>query len=318
MTTLENDVLSLTSHGERQVGSKGHRAAREYLMQRMEELRLEPYRGSSFELPYEAHSTRFTNLAGCILGDGKDRAPTLVGGHYDTCGAIPGADDNASALAIVLAAAEILKSVILHGDVIIAFFDAEEPPYFLLEHMGSIRFFKDQREGEISCAIILDLVGHDVPIGGFEDVIFITGMESHSSLEKVITSTPQDNRIRIVPTLNSYVGDMSDHHIFRVNDVPYLFLSCGRWEHYHMPTDTPEKLNYEKMAGISDYLARLIIRCDSAQFLESTPGYDTTATELLYINSIFSPLLLQFGVPELKSREDIDRLVRMMTATFGI
>ena len=35
------------------------------------------------------------------------------------------------------------------------------------------------------------------------------------------------------PLLNRYVGDLSDHHVFRVNKRPYLFLTCARWEHYH-------------------------------------------------------------------------------------
>ena len=221
-------------------------------------------------------------------------------------------------MAIVLAVVEKLRSVSLDRDLIIAFFDAEEPPYFMTDAMGSIYFFSKQRTEEFGCALILDLVGHDVPIAGFEDLLFITGMESHSALENVIKSTGENNRVRIVPALNSYVGDMSDHHIFRVNDVPYLFLSCGRWEHYHMPTDTPEKLNYEKMGAIADYLVNLVQSCASAQFLESSPGYDPTTTELQYMNSVFSDLFLQFGIPGLKSREDIDRVVRMMTGTFGL
>ena len=44
--------------------------------------------------------------------------------------------------------------------------------------MGSIRFYEDQRREEIHCAILLDLVGHDVPVPGLEDLLFITGMES--------------------------------------------------------------------------------------------------------------------------------------------
>jgi hypothetical protein len=48
------------------------------------------------------------------------------------------------------------------------------------------------------------------------------------------------------------------------------------------------------------------------------PDYDSTPTELEYINSVFSDLLLQFGLPELKSREDIDQVVRMMTQMFGV
>ena len=50
--------------------------------------------------------------------------------------------------------------------------------------------------------------------------------------------------MKLIATLNEYVGDVSDHGIFRRNGVPYLFLSCGHWEHYHQPTDTPDRLNY--------------------------------------------------------------------------
>ncbi len=318
MDTLKNDVLSLTSHGERQVGSEGHRAARDYLMDRMTELGIRPYRDDSYELPYGGFGTRFVNLIGRIQGSAKDRDPILLGAHYDTCGPIPGADDNASAVAIVLAVVEQLRSMSLDRDLIIAFFDAEEPPYFMTDAMGSIYFFSRQRTEEIACAVILDLVGHDVPIPGFEDLLFITGMESHSALENVIKSTPENNRVRIVPALNSYVGDMSDHHIFRINDVPYLFLSCGRWEHYHMPTDTPEKLNYEKMGAIADYLVNLVVSCGGADFSQGLTDYDSTPTELHYMNTVFAELFQMYGIGKLQSREDIDRVVRIMTGTFGL
>ena len=318
MDTLKNDVLRLTSHGERQVGSEGHRAAREYLIDRMTELGIRPYRDDSYELPYGGSGREFVNLIGRIQGSTRDRAPILLGAHYDTCGPIPGADDNASAIAIVLAVVEKLRSVQLDRDLIIAFFDAEEPPYFLTDAMGSIYFFTRQRTEEIACAVILDLMGHDVPIPGFEDLLFITGMESHSALENVIKSTPENTKIRIVPALNSYVGDMSDHHIFRVNDVPYLFLSCGRWEHYHMPTDTPEKLNYEKMGAIADYLVNLVGSCDGADFSQGLTDYDSTPTELQYMNSVFAELFQMYGIGKLRSREDIDRVVRIMTGTFGL
>ena len=39
--------------------------------------------------------------------------------------------------------------------------------------------------------------------------------------------------------------------------MPYLFLTCGRWQHYHQPTDTPDRLDYAKMGRIRDYLVRL-------------------------------------------------------------
>jgi hypothetical protein len=123
--------------------------------------------------------------------------------------------------------------------VVVAFFDAEEPPYFQTSTMGSIRFYQDQRTGPVHSAIILDLVGHDVPVNGLENLLFITGSESDPGLETAIRHNEPDSGLHTVPTLNSYVGDLSDHHIFRENQRPYLLLTCGRWEHYHMRTDTP-------------------------------------------------------------------------------
>ncbi|GAG83435.1 unnamed protein product, partial [marine sediment metagenome] len=117
---------------------------------------------------------------------------------------------------------------------------------------------------------------------------------------------------------NSYVGDMSDHHIFRVNDVPYLFLSCGRWEHYHMPTDTPEKLNYEKMGAIADYLVNLVVSCDGEDFQNRLADYDSTPTELEYMNSVFSDLFELYGIPGPKSRDDIDMVVLRLKGAYGL
>ena len=316
--SLKRDVFALTYHGERQVGSKGHRAARDYLIGRLTGLGISPYTGSSFELPYHDPGEDFVNLAARITGRSGDRKPVLIGAHYDTCGPYPGADDNASALAIALAAAEKLRSAVLDRDVLIVFFDAEEPPYFLTKLMGSINFYGSQMKEEVGCAIIMDLVGHDVSITGYEDLLFITGMESNSELETVIKATDSGGGLRVLPTLNSYVGDMSDHHIFRVNDIPYLFLSCGRWEHYHMPTDTPEKLNYKKMWAMADYLVKLVISCNGAEFSQGLSNYDSTPTELHCMNSVFAELFQKYGIGELQSREDIARVVRMMKATYGL
>ena len=85
--------------------------------------------------------------------------------------------------------------------------------------------FEDQQISDIHCAVITDLVEHNVPVPGLVDVLFITGTETDSVLREVIQSCKVDEAIRVLPTLNRYVGDMSAHHIFGVNQVPYLFLS---------------------------------------------------------------------------------------------
>jgi len=85
-----------------------------------------------------------------------------------------------------------------------------------------------------------------------------------------------------------------------------------------MPTDTPEKLNYEKMGAIALYLLNLVQSCASAQFLESSPGYDPTPTELQYMNSVFSDLFRLHGIPEAKSRDDIDMVVIKLKGAYGL
>ena len=231
---LMADVIALTADGGRNVGSLAHRRAREYIVERLTELRLAPYAGDSFVLPYGPDGSSFANVVATIPGSIPEMPSILLGAHLDSCGDIPGADDNAAAVAILLGVAQSFLPHERDRSVVFAFFDAEEPPNFLQPTMGSIRFYEDQRTGPVHVATILDLVGHDVPVPGMEDRLFITGAESDPGLEKAIRHSEPESGLRNVPTLNSYMGDLSDHHVFRTNERPYLLLtgstgeSCGR------------------------------------------------------------------------------------------
>ena len=96
---------------------------------------------------------------------------------------------------------------------LIALFDAEEPPYFHATAMGSTWFHQHQARERVHAAIVMDLVGHAVASPGLEDLVFITGMESDSDLERVIKALPHIDGLRVMTALNRYVGDMSDHHV---------------------------------------------------------------------------------------------------------
>jgi hypothetical protein len=305
---IQIDVETLAVPGGRAVGTEGHQLARVYLDSRLRRLKLKPYAGTSSRLLYAANGIPFTNLVARIPGRSPSAAPLLLGAHYDTCGPTPGADDNAAAIAVVLAVVKSLQAQPLVRDLIVAFFDAEEPPYFHQDCMGSTTFYRSQRTGPIDCAFILDLVGHDVPIPGLESLLFITGMESHQELERVLLHAAVDPRIKIVAASNAYVGDMSDHHVFRLHDIPYLFLSCGRWQHYHAPTDTPDKLNYDKIEAIANSLSDIIRRCDACQFPPADRTYDSTPTELLLMNQTLGPFLQKQGLPQPRTRADLDKI----------
>ena len=343
---LRADVDSICFPRGRVVGSPGHRKARKVLCARLEAVGCVPFRGDTFEMPYQRDGESFCNLVGVIPGSNPRLAPLLVGAHYDSVIAAPCADDNAAAVAIALAAAEqIAFGSDLKRDLIVAIFDAEEPPFFNSGSMGSQRFYHDQRGGRpIHAAIIMDLVGHDVSIHGsmlgfipqvggllqrlpgladcdiplpvLAPLLFVTGTESHPGLRDVLEEAGVADGLKLVPTLNRYVGDMSDHGVFRENGVPYFFLSCGHWAHYHQRSDTPDRLNYRKMERITKQVRGLLSSLDP-QPLRRKGGKervcDTLAMEIQSMRRSFGPLwpllLKRAGLTDVESREEMDRLV---------
>jgi len=305
---LRIDVEKLASPGSRKVGSTGHQEALEYLKDRMTQIGLEPYSGHSFELPYRVESTHYTNLAGIWPGTDRSLKPILVIAHYDTCGDQPGADDNAAAISIWLNVVESFKDLNLHRDILVLFPDAEEPPRFLSEHMGSINFYESQLQHPIHAGLVLDLVGHNVPVEGMEEMLFIFGAESHPDMAEVLIDTQLPEGLKNIATLNRYVGDLSDHHILRENGEAYLFFTCGRWEHYHQKSDTPEHLNYTKMARISQYLVTLIQQVDSKDIKQKGSDYDPVEMELYLLKRSVGPYLQQQGIA-MNTRDDIQKFV---------
>jgi hypothetical protein len=142
-------------------------------------------------------------------------------------------------------------------------------------------------------------------------------MESDPELAQVVLSCRPSPEIRVLPTLNRYVGDLSDHYVFRLNRRPYLFLSCAHWDHYHQPTDTPDKLNYTKIAAIRDYLIQLVHAVCTCSLPGPFEGYDTTETELRFMRKTLGPLIDGLGL-KLESRADIDRIAEIMIVQFGL
>ena len=316
---LMADVIALAADGGRNVGSPGHRRARKYIAERLTDLGATPYAGDSFVLPYGPDGSSFANVVATIPGSVPEMPSILLGAHFDTCGDIPGADDNAAAVAILLGVANSMRGQDRDRSIVFAFFDAEELPNFLQPTMGSIRFYEDQRTGPVHAAIILDLVGHDVPVPGLEDLLFITGAESDPGLDAAIRQSEPEAGLRTVPTLNSYVGDLSDQHVFRKNERPYLLLTCGRWEHYHASTDTPDILNMSKIEAMANYVITLTELLSDSILDGPFNGNETLSTEIYFLEKNVMPTLRSLGMSlPLTTRADIDRLVTLLMSRFGL
>ncbi|MDB4416022.1 M28 family peptidase [Akkermansiaceae bacterium] len=324
---LEIDVRELCQPCGRRVGTKGHQLAEQWVEQRLQKIGCIPYRENSFSLPYQVEGIGFKNFAGVIPGKNRNLPPVLIGAHYDSVIDAPCADDNGASVAISLAVADaIAQNGGLEHDLLVAIFDAEEPPYFQGECMGSIRFYEDQIDVRgIHFAVISDLVGHDITFpksvtkrlpaaklltSPFAPLTFMTGAESHPELLNMLENIDTPKGMKLIATLNEYVGDMSDHGIFRLNDIPYVFLSCGRWEHYHQPSDTPEKLNYQKMGAITEYCIRICRAGSKTSFSETEMGADSLNYEIKTwrtgLGLMRRPLAKMLGISDFNNRQNID------------
>jgi len=281
----------------RKPGTPGNRAAADYIAARFRELGLEAL-SSMGGYGQRISPALGDNLIGVRHGANPDSASPwlLIGAHYDHLGGqYLGADDNASAVAILLETARTLPRLPHHHLLFVAF-NAEEPPYIRTPSMGS-QYFVDHLPPEIGSpshlqtAIIMDLMGgvHWEPL---RDVVFAAGAEKSLGLYQRVNATPPTpppspltvltlglHLVEEIPLIGQV--SFSDYDSFRNASVPFLFLSSGRTPRYHQTSDLPDTLHYERMAATVRWLANLGERMDQ----DSAP-YEFQANRIEFADEV--------------------------------
>jgi len=226
------------------------------------------------EQDYEYYDQRVTNVLATLPATAGASAYYVVGAHYDTVPNTPGADDNASAVAVMLELAGRLPQARLKAPVILAAFTLEEPPAHLTGHQGSRIFVRDcQSNGDcVLGAIILEMVGYTAPRqhypflprwpgypaqGNFIGIIgnwhsrhlggaVLKGFRKNKDLQVESLFLPFDGRI--LPETR-----MSDHASFWDAGLPALMVTDTaffRNPNYHLPSDTIDTLDFTFMAQL--------------------------------------------------------------------
>ena len=206
-------------------------------------------------------------------------ATIVAGAHYDSVFRSPGANDNASGVAVTIELAAILAKEKL-GIRFVAFAN-EESPYFRGREMGSWHSARQSRERgeELRAMISLEMLGYyrdepgsqryPAPLGFFYPdtanfVAFVGDLAVRELVHKAIASFRRHAQFPSegvsAPALIPGV-DWSDHWSFRQHGYPAIMVTdtaFNRYPHYHLPSDTPEKLDYERMARVTLGLAAML------------------------------------------------------------
>jgi hypothetical protein len=238
----------------------------------------ERFRAAGFEVDrqeYTVEGVASYNLEAELAGLKRREEILVIGAHYDTVPGSPGANDNASGVAATLALASLLADASLGRTVRFVAFANEEMPFFQTEQMGSFVYAQAARaRGEnIVGMISLETIGYfsqekgsqQYPFpfnliypsrGNFIGFISHTAPESRALVREAIgafrDTAPFPSEGAAIPEKIPGVG-WSDHWAFWQFDYPAFMLTDTapfRYPHYHTAEDTPDELDYLRMARI--------------------------------------------------------------------
>src|SRR5213592_2978255 len=207
-----------------------------------------------------------------------------VGAHYDGAGPFAAADDNASGVAGLLELARLLgtgRTPATRVDLVA--FTLEEPPYYDTEWMGShVHAAALRREGvAVRAMIALEMIGYfsDAPgsqrlphlllrvvypsTGNFVAVI---GRLGEAQLARRVKRAMQDATDLDIYSMNAPAWipgiDFSDHRSYWAQGYPAVMVTDTafyRNDRYHTPRDTPDTLDYRRMADVVRGVHRAVL-----------------------------------------------------------
>jgi hypothetical protein len=274
---LRRDVEALCKNGPRNIFAPASlRAAAVYIER--------AFRAAGYEVDeqeYTVDGVVCQNLAVEVRGSSKADEIVIVGAHYDSVDDSPGADDNASGVASMLALARRMRDARPARTIRFVAFTNEEPPHFKTGFMGSYRYARraNERGEKIVAMLSLESMGYfrsaaesqryPPPLDRFypdtgDFIAFAGNLGSRDLVRKcVATFRAQGNfpaEGAALPEVIQEIG-WSDQWAFWQFGAKGLMVTdtaLFRNPNYHRPTDTPETLDYARIARVVDDLGPVI------------------------------------------------------------
>jgi hypothetical protein len=215
----------------------------------------------------------YYNLEVEIKGSKKADEIVVIGGHYDSVFGSPGANDNSTGAVAVLELARFFADKKPDRTLRFVEFVNEEPPFFWTDDMGSVVYAKGckSRGEKVVAMLSLETIGYysnkaesqkyPFPINLFYPsvgnfIAFIGNPASSDLVRQAIASfrhnTKYPSEGAALPDKIPGVG-WSDHWAFWQQGYPGVMVTDTapfRYGYYHTSGDTPDKVNYERMARV--------------------------------------------------------------------
>ena len=250
-TQLLNDVKYLASDEleGRGTGEKGNEMAQGFIINRFEKLGVEKF-NADYHQPFSFQKSDkkylCNNIVGKITGTTKSDEYFVLTAHFDHLGIhdgkiFNGADDNASGVAAILAAAAFFKKNPPEHSILFVAFDAEELG------LEGAKYFVENPPVPLEKILLnlnLDMISRNA-----KNEIYLAGTHHYPALKKELAQIDSQSSINVkfghdTPDLgyNDWTNS-SDHRPFHLKKIPFLYLGVEDHEDYHKHTDTFEKID---------------------------------------------------------------------------
>lgn len=242
-------TLSADDMQGRQIGTPGGEKARAYVVDRFQQVKLQPF-GDSYLHPFTATARggerRGVNVIGRIDGTAEPRRYIVVTAHYDHIGVrngqvFNGADDNASGTAALFAIAAHLAANRPRNSVIVAALDGEE------SGLLGAHAFVNKPPVDISTIAVnvnLDMIGRDPA-----DKLYASGTRWYPFLRPLLEKASAAAPLKLIfghddPNQREDWTRDSDHFAFHQAKIPYVYIGVEDFDQHHRATDDYETITH--------------------------------------------------------------------------
>ena len=250
------ETLASDSLQGRDAGEEGGRMAAEYIVSLLGEWSIGPLADDGYLQPFVVNGCEMNNILAVIPG--KSDEYVIVGAHYDHVGigvaidgdsCYNGADDNASGVSAVLQVARAVKNVGTAPErgIIFAFWDGEEMGLLGSRHFVENCAFLSQ----VSAYMNFDMIGRGPLDNPKHLTYFYTA--SHPVFGDWLKDDMAVYGFSFIPDYRAWDNPIggSDNAYFAKNGIPIVWYHTEGHPDYHLPSDTADKIDYEKMTDIT-------------------------------------------------------------------